>query len=108
MLDQPFHVARSFGSHFVITANTTDAGVPVYLRADTTWSTSLHEAHAVQSESERDALLDAARTQERDVCDPYAFKVNLERGSAVATTARERIRSQGPTTPLRRADAAHG
>ncbi len=99
-------MARSFGSHFVVTANTTDAGVPVYLRADRSWSSTLSDAHATADESERDDLLAFARSQEREVCDPYAFKVNLEGGAAVATTARERIRSQGPTTPLRRPDAA--
>lgn len=101
-------VARSFGSHFVITANTTDAGAPVYLRPDRTWSASLTDAHAVGSEDERDDLLSHAQTQEHDVCDPYAFKVNVEAGAAVATTTRERIRSQGPTSPLRRPDAAQG
>jgi len=101
-------VARSFGSHFVITANTTDAGAPVYLRSDRTWSAALTDAHAVGSEDERDDLLSHAQTQEHHVCDPYAFKVNVEGGAAVATTARERIRSQGPTSPLRRPDAVQG
>ncbi|MGH1346458.1 MAG: DUF2849 domain-containing protein [Nannocystales bacterium] len=101
-------MARSFGSHFVITANTTDAGAPVYLRPDRTWSSALSDAHAVGSEDERDDLLSHAQTQEHDVCDPYAFKVNVEAGSAVATTTRERIRAQGPTSPLRRPDTAAG
>ncbi|MCR9161567.1 MAG: DUF2849 domain-containing protein [Nannocystaceae bacterium] len=101
-------MARSFGSHYVVTANTTDAGSPVYLRADASWSESLHDAHPIVSEEERDALLAQASAQERKVCDPYAFKVNVEDGKAVATTARERIRSQGPTTPLRRPDATQG
>jgi hypothetical protein len=101
-------VARSFGSHYVVTANTTDAGYPVYLRADASWSGSLLDAHPVSTEEERDALLAKASAQERAVCDPYAFKVNVEGGKAVATTARERIRSLGPTTPLRRPDASQG
>jgi hypothetical protein len=50
-------------------------------------------------------LLAEAATQERHVCDPYAFRVVLGDGGAVATTARERIRGSGPTTPMRRADA---
>jgi len=98
-------VARSFGSHFVVTANTTDAGLPVYLRPDASWTASLEEAHPISTEAERDALLSEAKAQERQVCDPYAFKVNVEDGKAVATTTRERIRSAGPTTPLRRPDA---
>lgn len=98
-------MARSFGSHYVITANTTDAGNPVYLRPDGRWSASLEDAHPVATEDERDALLAAAKAQERQVCDPYAFKVNIEGGRALATTTRERIRSSGPTTPLRRPDS---
>ena len=98
-------MARSFGSHYVITANTTDAGLPVYLRADSSWSPSIDDAHPVQTDDERDAMLSGARAQEREVCDPYAFKVNVEEGKAVPTTTRERIRAAGPTTPLRRPDA---
>jgi hypothetical protein len=97
-------VARTFGTHFVITANLTDDGAPVYLREDGHWSPRLQEALATTDEAHRDALLQDAATQERRVCDPYAFKVNLERGVATASTARERIRSAGPTTPLRRPD----
>jgi len=98
-------MARSFGSHYVITANTTDSGLPVYLQSDASWSASFEDAHPVASEDERDALLSTAKAQERKVCDPYAFKVNVEGGKAVATTTRERIRSAGPTTPLRRPDS---
>lgn len=97
-------MARSFGTHFVITANLTDDGAPVYLREDGGWSPRLTDALTTDDETRRDALLSTAAAQERQVCDPYAFKVNVEDGRAVATTARERIRSQGPTTPLRRAD----
>ncbi len=89
----------------MVTANTTDAGFPVYLRSDASWSDSFSEAHPIPTEEERDALLSRARAQERAVCDPYAFKVNVENGKAVATNTRERIRSVGPTTPLRRPDA---
>ena len=99
-----FPMARSFGTHFVITANLTDDGAPVYLRDDGTWSPRLSEALATADEARRHALLSTVAGQERVVCDPYAFKVNVEGGRAVASTARERIRSQGPTTPLRRAD----
>ena len=98
-------MARSFGTHFVITANLTDDGAPVYLREDGTWSQDLRKALTTDDEARRDDLLAQAAQQERLVCDPYAFKVNVEDGHAVASTARERIRSEGPTTPLRRADS---
>lgn len=107
MPDQPLFVARSFGTHFVITANTTGAGGPVYLRADRSWTEHLTEAVATQDEALRDELLEFGRSQERTVCDPYTFKVNVDDdGKPLATTVRERIRAQGPSTPLRRPDNA--
>lgn len=104
---QSFLVARSFGTHSVITANLTDDGAPVYLTATGKWSPSLTDAIATADEDELLTLLTAARGQERVVCDPYAFKVVLEDGTPTATTTRERIRAAGPTTPIRRPDAAH-
>lgn len=98
-------MARSFGTHFVITANATDDGAPVYLRADRSWSLELSEALTVEDEALKDELLAQAAKQQRLVCDPYAFKVNIGKNGPEATTTRERIRSQGPTTPLRRPDA---
>ncbi|MEM6296547.1 MAG: DUF2849 domain-containing protein [Myxococcota bacterium] len=97
-------MARSQGSHFVVTANTTDSGAPVYLRHDRTWTPAIADAHPAADTQERDDLLAFARSQEDSVCDPYAFKANVEAGRVVATNNRERIRSTGPTTPLRRDD----
>ena len=105
VIHQALGVARSFGTHFIVTANTTDDGGPVYMTQEHTWTTQLPEAHATQSEDARDELLAVARTQERQVCDPYAFKVELSDGVPTPTTARERIRATGPTTPIRRPDA---
>lgn len=97
-------MARTFGTHFVITANATDDGASLYLRPDRTWSRQLSEALATDDEATRDELLALAARQQRLVCDPYAFKVELDGDTPVATTARERIRAEGPTTPLRRPD----
>ena len=41
---------------------------------------------------------------QRQVCDPYAFKVEVRDGKIDPLSVRETIRSQGPTTPLRRPD----
>ncbi|MEM9454238.1 MAG: DUF2849 domain-containing protein [Myxococcota bacterium] len=97
-------MARSKGTHFVVTANTTDEGAAVYLRSDGTWATRLLEAEPMVSETERDAALAKAREQERHVCDPYAFRVVLGPEGPRATNTREQIRGTGPTTPLRRPD----
>ncbi len=98
-------MARSRGTHFVVTANTTDDGSAVYLRADGGWATRLREAWAIGSESERDVALAEARSQERHICDPYAFRVEVDPDGPRATNVREQIRGTGPTTPLRRPDA---
>jgi hypothetical protein len=105
--DQTFCVARSFGTHYVITANLTDDGAPVYLRENGSWSLQLSDARAipVDDEAERDACLTRADSEQRRVCDPYAFKVDVTDGVPKVTTTRERIRATGPTTPLRRPDA---
>ena len=99
-------MARSKGTHTVVTANLTDDGAPVYLTAERSWTRKLVEAHATTDDTEVEDLLTHASKQERMVCDPYAFKVVLGPLGPVATTARERIRGEGPTTPLRRPDAA--
>ncbi|MEM6993484.1 MAG: DUF2849 domain-containing protein [Myxococcota bacterium] len=97
-------MARDKGTHWVITANRTDDGAPVYLDAAHAWSERLAEALTTADDANKDTLLKQALRQERVVCDPYAFRVVLEGDRAQATTARERIRGTGPTTPLRRAD----
>jgi Protein of unknown function (DUF2849) len=99
-------VARSKGTHFVVTANTTLEGSAVYLRADGSWAARLGDAWPILDEAERDAAITAARTQERHVCDPYAFRVVLGPHGPKATNTREQIRGVGPTSPLRRPDPA--
>lgn len=103
-MSQSFPVARSRGTHFVITANTTDDGSAVYLRSDGSWAIRLSDAGPIVSEAERDTALAIARRQERDICDPYAFRVVLGPEGPRATNTREQIRGTGPTTPLRRPD----
>lgn len=99
-------VARDKGTHWVITANRTDDGAPVYFDDAHQWALALSAAHATADDVAKDALLAKAAEQERTVCDPYAFRVVIGSEGIEATTARERIRSRGPTTPLRRPDAA--
>lgn len=99
-------MARSKGTHFVVTANTTIEGAAVYLRADGSWAPRLSDAWAIEHESDRDAAIAVARTQERHVCDPYAFKVVVSPQGPKATNVREQIRGVGPTVPLHRPELA--
>jgi hypothetical protein len=105
-LSQSFCVARSRGTHFVVTANTTIEGSAVYLRADGSWAPRLADAWPIEREVDRDAAIEVARTQERHVCDPYAFKVVVSPHGPTATNTREQIRGHGPTIALRRPDPA--
>lgn len=98
--------ARNKGTHFVITANRTQDGACVYLRSDHTWSENIGEARVVETETDQEALIGFAKTQERVVCDPYAFSVNVRDGIPVLLTQRETIRSSGPTVSYRRPDRA--
>lgn len=94
------------GTHFVISANFTDSGAPAYLAADGAWVRELQRAAPIETESERDALLNRALGQERLVCDPYFFDVRLEGGVIDPISTRERIRADGPTVRIRRPDTA--
>ncbi len=99
-------MARSRGTHFVVTANTLIEGAAVYLRADGSWAARLGEAWPIESETDRDAAIAVARTQERHVCDPYAFKVVVSHEGPKATNVREQIRGVGPTVGLCRSEPA--
>lgn len=100
----PF-MAQPKGSHFVITANETDSGTPVYLQEDGGWTRHLAQAFALDSEQERDALVAAAAAeQQRAVCDPYWFNVASNEQEIDPLSVREWIRANGPTSPLRRPD----
>ncbi len=97
-------MATPTGTHFVVSAVATSSGAPVYRRADGTWASDVHDAHPAADEAERDRMLAAARGEEREVCDPYAFPVQLDGDRVVLLTVRERIRAAGPTVPVRRPD----
>ncbi len=90
------------GELFVVTANRTDDGSVVYLRADGAWTPRLDEAHALDDACERDRLVAwAAASQQREVADPYATVVRRDGCSVVPLSARERIRAAGPVPVLR-------
>ena len=91
-------------SCYVVTGNLTQAGRVVYLRADETWATSLAEAHPFATEEEAEAVLARVRAHEEVVTEPYVFEAQLVDGMVRPTSAREILRSAGPSTRLRRPD----
>jgi hypothetical protein len=90
--------------YHVITANRTDDGSVAYMRADKSWTSEITAAAVIENQDVVQEMLRAAEAQERLVCDAYAMNVVLGEGDPSPLSARELIRSQGPTTRLRRPD----
>ncbi|HEX2732370.1 MAG TPA: DUF2849 domain-containing protein [Polyangiaceae bacterium] len=98
-------MAKSKGTHFIVTANVTDSGSPTYLTANGGWSPSLADARCIESETEAAGLVEHANVhQQRLVADPYSIMVALDGGSIDPLSAREQIRAQGPSVRVRRPD----
>ncbi len=86
---------------WMITASATDDGAAIYLQASGRWTAKLGAAMPLANEAERDALLEAARADERNACDPYAIRIERsELGLLAAISLKEKIRAAGPTIPL--------
>ncbi len=90
-------------ANYVITGSSTATGHPIYLDPAHRWTESLERAQVFDQETKRDAALQKARADEASCCDPYAIEVAIVSGRASALTLRERIRAEGPTTPIPRA-----
>jgi len=92
-------------THFVVTGGRTDDAAPVYRTADGGWTVALSEAGFISSKEEAETLATQAGAREqRGVCDPYVFPVRVSAEGVDALSARERIRSTGPTVRIRRPD----
>ena len=90
------------GTHHVISASLTSDGAPAYFQADGSWTRYLEHATPIESVQECAHLLQRAEAQEKLVCDPYSFMVRVEGGKIEALSAREQIRSGGPSVRVRR------
>jgi hypothetical protein len=88
----------------VVTARFLADGSPAYLTAQGTWTRALQEARVLPVDDGEGEAAQRAKSEQRIVADPYTFKVELKDGVIDALSARERIRSTGPTVRLRRPD----
>lgn len=88
----------------VVTANRTADGVPVYLTGDLRWVSELTDAAVHPDKVTAERVLSQIAGQERLICDPYLMPVALQDGTTQPTSARERIRNEGPTSRVRRPD----
>jgi hypothetical protein len=88
----------------VVTARWLADGAPVYLTEAGSWSRSLQEAKTLPTKEGEDEAARRSKTDQPVVADPYTFKVELKGNEIDALSTRERIRSTGPTTRIRRPD----
>ena len=86
----------------IVTAQRLSDGRVVYLRQDRSWTQRDVEAWITDDAAAIDALVAWAKTQTEVVVDPYRIEVAYEGGVVRHTTARERIRAEGPAAVLGR------
>lgn len=91
---------------YVVTGSLTKEGGVAYLREDETWATTLDEAHPFPDKPQAEAVLARVRQAEDVITEPYVFEAALEDGRIRPLSAREILRSLGPSTRLRRPDPA--
>lgn len=93
-------------NHWIVTGKFTDDGANAWRRADGTWSRAIGEAGLLDDEATGKAQAAAAiANEQREISDPYVIEVHAADGVIDPLTARERIRANGPTVPLRRPDS---
>lgn len=86
---------------WMITGSATEDGAPIYLQANGRWTRKLPAGCPIASVAERDVWLEAARSQQRIVCDPYIIEVTRGPLAHLAPLSlREKIRAEGPTVSL--------
>jgi hypothetical protein len=88
----------------VVTARWLADGAPVYLTPAGTWSRSLQEARVLPTADGEAEAQKRTKDEQPLVADPYTFKVEKKGDEIDALSTRERIRSTGPTTRIRRPD----
>jgi hypothetical protein len=88
----------------VVTARWLADGAPVYLTPAGTWSRSLQEARLLPTADGEAEAQKRTKDEQPLVADPYTFKVEKKGNEIDALSTRERIRSTGPTTRIRRPD----
>jgi hypothetical protein len=89
---------------WIVTANFTADGSVAYFKPDQSFGSRIEEAAVFDSKDAAEAARVIAADAERLVADPYLTEVVPGSQGLDALTARERIRSLGPTVRVRRPD----
>jgi hypothetical protein len=89
---------------WIVTANYTADGAVAYFRADQSFSRHFADAKVFETKEAAEAAVQIALADEYTVSDPYLSEVAVAPEGLDALSARERIRSQGPSVRVRRPD----
>ncbi len=83
----------------IVTANRLADGAVVYLTSAGAWADDIEQGHVAKDAEEAEQLLAIAETavEARLVVDPYAIKITFAEGRSDPLSAREFIRSRGPS-----------
>lgn len=84
---------------WILTANFTRDGAVGYYTADQTFSRQVIDVKVFPTKEEAEEALKNAKAREAEVADPYITEVSEGPNGLDLLTARERIRSLGPTVP---------
>src|SRR5688500_2829637 len=87
---------------FIVTANYTVDGAVGYFTAARAFSRQVSEALVFATKEEAEVAREEAARAEAVVSDPYVMEVVQSDGKLDLLSARERIRSLGPTVPYGR------
>jgi Protein of unknown function (DUF2849) len=91
---------------WIVTANFTADGGVAYRRADGTWSRVFAESGVFATEEDALPIVQSiVKNEQRLISDPYGIDVGWTGSTIEPLTARERIRRDGPTVPIRRPDS---
>lgn len=93
-------------NRWVVTGKFTDDGANSWRRDDGTWSRTLDGAGLFETEAAAKAVVPAiVANEQRQISDPYLIEVFWDGQKIDPLSARESIRANGPTVPVRRPDS---
>jgi len=84
---------------WIVTGNLTADGAVAYRKADGSWSRQVADVQVFENKDDAEAARKLSTKQEALVSDPYITEVADANGKLDVLSARERIRSGGPTVP---------
>jgi hypothetical protein len=85
---------------WIVTGNLTADGAVAYLKADRGFGRKVEDAQIFPTKEEAEAARLLLAKQEAVISDPYLTEIAETGGKLDLLSARERIRSQGPTVPF--------